>query len=173
MTLAMFPDPSRSAVISECGRYRYRLDRRWDKRLPTVCWIMLNPSTADASTDDATLRKISAYSRRWQFGGLVVVNLFAWRSTQPKALRLADEPTGGLTADMHIEAALAECSEVVLGWGDSGPRHLLAARMAKVLALIEASGRKPLALTTTRSGNPAHPLYLRADFRPTRWPDES
>lgn len=76
----------RSAVVSDCGRYRYRLDRIWDTALPAVTFIMLNPSTADASNDDATIRRLAGtngFARRWGCGALIVVNLYAWRATTP------------------------------------------------------------------------------------------
>jgi len=78
-----------TAALSACGRYRYELTRQWgdDGVRGRVCWIMLNPSTADAEVDDPTIRKCIGFSKRWGFERMVVVNLFAHRSSDPAVLR--------------------------------------------------------------------------------------
>src|SRR5687768_14824465 len=76
----------RDARFSDCGTYRYNLTRLWDARLIRVCWVMLNPSTADQHEDDATIRRCIGFSRSWGAGALTVVNLFAFRATQPRDL---------------------------------------------------------------------------------------
>ncbi|MDB5297796.1 MAG: hypothetical protein JWO31_3779 [Phycisphaerales bacterium] len=73
-----------AAVLSPCERYRYVLHRWWDESKPAVCWLMLNPSTADAATDDPTIRKCCGFARAWGAGGIAVVNLFALRATDPR-----------------------------------------------------------------------------------------
>lgn len=83
-----------SAVISECGSYRYRLERVWEAEKDRVAFIMLNPSTADASKDDPTIRRCIGFAKAWGFGGLIVGNLFALRSTDPKALYGHKDPVG-------------------------------------------------------------------------------
>ena len=147
------PDHKSSAVISDCERYRYRLDRSWGSG-PRVCWVMLNPSTADAEHDDATLRKITAYTKRWGYGSLVVVNLFAWRSKDPKALPLADDRGWaraiGPDTDKHIEAAVRESDLVVCGWGVSVRPALMRGRDETVLSLIRGFGAVPTAVATSR-----------------------
>ena len=156
---------TRSASISDCGLYRYRLDRSWSSG-SRVCWVMLNPSTADGATDDATLRKCIAFSKRWGHGGLVVVNLYAYRAREPKALRGPRvEPVGGPVADGQIRSALAESTAVVCGWGASTPPDA-GVRIAEVLRMIEAAGREPMALGVTQSGAPKHPLYLPGNLDP-------
>lgn len=72
----------RAASISECGTYRWTLQRRWAAG-ERVCWIMLNPSTADAERDDPTVLRCMAFSRSWGYGGLIVVNLYPFRSSKP------------------------------------------------------------------------------------------
>jgi len=168
MTGDMFGgQPVRTAKISDCGCYRYRLDRGWDARLPRVCFVMLNPSTADGTDDDATLRKITAYAKAWGYGSLVVVNLFAWRSREPKALRQRGiDPVGGPVADLHLRAALTESDAVVCGWGGSVPPSS-EARISDVLAMIIRAGHEPMALAVTKSGAPGHPLYLPGALTPT------
>jgi hypothetical protein len=151
---------TRSAVISEDGRYRYRLDRRWGHG-PRVVWIMLNPSTADAEQDDPTLRRITAFSRGWGFSALTVVNLYAWRATDPADLWTASDPVGP-DNDFHI-AEVCATSHVIAAWG----AHARLDRIAAVLALPGMDGLRALAVTKT--GQPRHPLYLRGDLTPQPW----
>lgn len=80
----------RAAEFSGCGRYRYSLRRRWADGGPPACWIMLNPSTADAEKDAPTIRRCIGFSKAWGHNALVVVNLFALRSTDPTALRTCE-----------------------------------------------------------------------------------
>ena len=75
--MELFPDSmAREAIISPCASYRYRLERSWDDSLPWITWVMLNPSTADASVDDATIRRVVGFSRKFGAGAAWVVNLF-------------------------------------------------------------------------------------------------
>lgn len=167
MTLKLFAtsSPSRSAVISDCGRYRYRLDRLFGEG-GRVCWVMLNPSTADATETDPTLTKCIGFSQRWGFGSLVVVNLYAWRSTDPKLLPREPDIAVGPKADKHIDAALRESALVVCGWGNSVPTKRRAPRERHVMGLIRAAGHTPRALRFTNDGAPWHPLYLPGDSVP-------
>lgn len=164
-TLALFQDTSRSAVISPCGRYRYRLDRVWDPAGCIACWIMLNPSKADGEIDDPTVVRITRFSQDFGCGGLIGVNMFAWRATDPRELSSATDPVGP-DADRHIMDALAESSLVVCAWGGSGPKGLAPGRAWEILRMIERSGHVPMALAKTKAGAPRHPLYLKRDLRP-------
>lgn len=83
----------KSASISTCQTWRYRLERTWGDGKGMVLWIMLNPSTADAKTDDATIKKITEFTHRWCYSGLVVCNLYAYRCTDPKELKGLDSMT--------------------------------------------------------------------------------
>jgi hypothetical protein len=144
-----------SALISRCGRYRYTLQRSWSGApLGVVNWVMLNPSTADAQADDPTIRRVVNFARAWDFGGLVVTNLFALRSTDPKRLRRARDPIGPENDRHLVEAAT---------WGAHGS---YLGRDRAVLRLLRANGIEPHALQLTNGGYPAHPLYLRADLKP-------
>lgn len=92
-------DMIRSAVFSPCGTYRYELRRTWESSLPILVTIGLNPSTADGYGDDPTIRKEIGFASRWGYGGIVKVNMFAFRSTDPRAgdcrvRRLADRRVG-------------------------------------------------------------------------------
>ena len=151
---------SRSAVISSDGLYRYRLDRRWGYGARVV-WIMLNPSTADAEQDDASIRRITGFSRGWGFSALTVVNLYGWRATDPTDLWSAADPVGP-DNDRHI-AEVCATSHVIAAWGANARPD----RISAVLALPAMDGLKALAVTKT--GQPRHPLYLRGDLTPQPW----
>lgn len=154
----------RSAVFSDDGVYRYRLERRWSPGF-TVAWVLLNPSTADADTDDPTLRRIVGFSRRMGFGRAVVVNLYAYRATDPRELWRAADPVGP-DNDRHLRDAMA-MHEAVLAWGAN-------ARPERIARFMEIHRRAPgaghlHALATTAAGQPRHPLYLRGDLVMQRW----
>src|SRR5881396_744410 len=107
------------ATFSRDRRYRYRLWRRWDRSRAVVAFVMLNPSTADAMHDDPTIRRCIGFARNWGFGGVDVVNLFALRATDPRALRRAHDPVGPAN-DRHIASAGSRASLVILAWGAQG-----------------------------------------------------
>lgn len=154
----------RSAVISDDGLYRYRLERRWAPGF-TVCWVMLNPSTADAATDDPTLRRIQGFSRRMGFGRAVVVNLYAYRATEPRDLWRAVDPVGP-DNDEYLRDAMTG-HEVVAAWG----AHAKPDRIARFLEIhrsARGAGRLH-ALALTSAGQPRHPLYLRGDLVMQPW----
>lgn len=150
-----------SAVLSECGTYRYLLEREWDDG-NCVAWLMLNPSTADAEVDDPTIRRCIGFSRRWGYGRMVVVNLFALRATDPRALAKNTDPIGVLN-DYWIEHALqAGARECICAWGCQ--QHLstpaLRLRPAEVLALLDKRFVPAVCLGYRKDGAPRHPLML-------------
>lgn len=154
-----------SAVLSPCGLYRYHLSRRWDEAGHEACFIMLNPSTADASEDDPTIRRCVGFSRAWGLGALVVVNLYAYRATDPKALWRAARRLDivGPENDYHIKQAVEGKPTVIAAWG-ALPRERWA-RSSEVKKLIVASATLSC-LGKTSCGNPRHPLYLKSDLTP-------
>jgi hypothetical protein len=147
------------------GDYRYELWRYWDFGLPAVKWIMLNPSTADASADDPTIRKCMKFARAWGFGGIKVVNLFAYRATDPKALKPLGYPKAlGLDNDNHIRRVLVTPGPNIAAWGQGGK---LWGRAASLKFSLATSGIKLQALKLSKDGfTPYHPLYLRDDSKP-------
>ncbi|EST22803.1 hypothetical protein M877_28920 [Streptomyces niveus NCIMB 11891] len=171
ITPGVLPEPQpvtrRTAEISHCGRYRYRLTREWDDARPPATFVMLNPSTADAVQDDATVRKCTRYAQRWGCGSLVVVNLYAWRATDPRELpadeRLRVGPDGDGWLSQAALDALDAGGPLVAAWGT----HATEQRVADVLTL-PGMGRL-MALTVTRDGHPGHPLYLRSEARLVNW----
>lgn len=154
------PDVRKGAVLSECGRYRYRLTRVWDAALPVAHWVMLNPSVADATIDDPTIRRVVGFSKAWGFGGADVRNLFALRATDPKELRAADDPVGP-DNDSHLTAVPA-AAVVVAAWGAGGG---LFGRDLRVLRLLRDAGVAMSCLGTTKQQQPRHPLYVGGDAK--------
>lgn len=147
------------ALVSPCGLYRYWLTRTWDQSRPPACFVMLNPSTADAERDDPTVRRCVGFAKRWGWGGLAVVNLFAFRATSPKDLKRAQEPVGP-DNDRHLLEFARRAGVAVAAWGAHGA-HLGRAR--EVVALLRGAGVALHCLGTTADGSPRHPLYVRAD----------
>lgn len=150
-----------SAVLSECGTYRYSLERVWDIDLPRALWLMLNPSTATADVDDPTISRVRNFSKREGCGGLIVVNLFALRATDPKELAIHPDPFGP-DNNLYLARALSsEPSVVIAAWG----AHRFAATQAAAVSLSVATqlghqGLRLKCLGTTKDGYPKHPLYL-------------
>lgn len=152
----------RSAVID--GEYRYRLSRKWDTgRDLTV--IMLNPSVADDTRDDPTIRRCIGFARRRGLAGLNVVNLFALRATDPAALRSHPDPVGPRNDEFIAEAA--QDSLMVAAWGAHG---FAVPRAAEVSAALAAAGVNLQAWGVTKAGHPGHPLYLPSDSVLLPWP---
>ncbi|OHE90058.1 MAG: hypothetical protein A2213_00065, partial [Lysobacterales bacterium RIFOXYA1_FULL_68_6] len=146
----------KAAELSPCGLYRYTLRRTWDRSVSAVVFVGLNPSTADAERDDPTLRRCVSFARAWGYGGVVMVNLFAFRATDPKDMKRARDPVGVFN-DGYISEQAQAAGCVVAVWG-AGGRHLN--RDLAVMRLLRACGVKPLCLGTTNDGSPRHPLYL-------------
>lgn len=166
MSQHAWPDGS-SAWLSGCERYRYRLGRNWGEGWGApVTFVMLNPSTADAQQDDPTIRRCVGFAKAWGFGRLVVVNLYALRSTDPKGLWRADDPIGPDNDDHLSEAAWVAARDdapIIAAWGANAKPD----RVAEVLALPHMD--RLTALGVTKAGAPRHPLYLRADAFPEPW----
>lgn len=155
-----------SATLSPCGEYRYVLERRWapvHEHGGTVVWIMLNPSTATADEDDATIRKCIEFSKRWGYGALAVVNLFGLRSKDPKALKRHPDPIGEVN-DTIIETYSTSpyAGLVVAAWGQHGAhrnRGLIVERLLNDLGVAPMRIGPP-----TKGGHPWHPLYRSYDM---------
>jgi hypothetical protein len=141
------------------GPYRYLLRRWWGPGRAYLLWILLNPSTADDRSDDATLRRCLAFSRREGYDRLIVANLFAYRSTKPESLKVAIDPVGP-DNDFHLLQAMAGANQVVPGWGALGG---LSGRDRAVLALLRQANRPTFCLGFTAQGVPRHPLYVSKD----------
>lgn len=158
------------AVFSDCERYRYRLWREWDASLPTICFLMLNPSTADEQANDPTIERCQRRAIAWGYGRLEIANLFPWRSTDPDQLIIATDPVGpAQNADFAILDAVKDAQMVVCGWGNH--RHATT-RAEHVIELLTTAGLSSRlhALKINQDGSPGHPLYLSYDLQPRRYP---
>jgi len=153
------------AVISADRRYRYYLRRTFDDTLPICGVVMLNPSTADETKLDPTLRRVLGYCRRWGFGGFRIANLFALRATDPRELLTADDPVGP-DNDAWLRSLITEVDRVVVGWG-TGRYPRIGNRWERVAEILAPA--KPVCLATAKDGQPCHPLYQRADLTPVAW----
>lgn len=169
-----------AAVISPCGKYRYRLSRRWGGGKPCL-FIMLNPSTADAEVDDPTIRRCIGFAKRFGCGELVVVNLFAVRATSPKDMLAADDPVGPENME-HVKKAADYAvrggyfpedrnGPVICAWGAHGDYMDQA---QTVLGWLDDALVKPYCLAMTKQGQPRHPLYLPkdAELQPFGWSEK-
>lgn len=152
---------SQGAVLSACGRYRYRLWRQWGAG-GTCVWVMLNPSTADADRDDPTIRKCVGFARRWGYGGIEVVNLCAWRATDPRELFNVPHPTSEPHQPRRnfvaVEQVLEAAKIVVAAWGVPGGEFAQATTM-----LDTFKARWPAKLRVigfNAGGTPKHPLMV-------------
>lgn len=150
------------AILSPCSRYRYRLWREWCPTLPTGVFVMLNPSTADASVDDPTIRRCMQFARAWGWGRIEVVNVFAFRTAYPQALVQAHR--GGLDVvgperDTGLSVAFDRARVVVAAWG----ANKLAHEHARGVLSLVPPGLEITCLGKTQGGFPRHPLYMRGD----------
>lgn len=166
----------RSAEISECGRYRWWLRRSWTLRddrwlrVPgrgVCCFVMLNPSTADAERDDPTIRRCIGFAKKWGYDTLSVRNLFPYRATNPKELLTASHVTGGTRGDVELLAAMT-ANLVVCAWGANVPFS----RDKEALAMFDDQfpGVQLYCLGVTKQGFPRHPLYVKSDAVPLLFP---
>lgn len=152
--------------MSADQKYRYRLIRDLGMMGDgAICFVMLNPSTADAINDDSTIRRCIGYGRALSCARLEVVNLFAYRATDPKALYgVGRDVAVGPENDQHIEDACRASRIVICAWGNHGS---LFKRSDEVLRIIWRSDKSPMALKINAgSHQPAHPLYLKANAQP-------
>lgn len=155
------------AVISDCDKYRYRLDRGDGRAL---MFVMVNPSTADAEADDPTIRKCKGFAQRAGFGRIVVGNLFAFRAKDVKMLRSATDPVGP-DNDEHLVAMMREADMVVAAWGASNKLpEALRQRWRKVVHLADRIPHQMKMIGVCNDGHPKHPLMIGYDAKIEPWP---
>jgi hypothetical protein len=149
-----------SALISDDGAYRYWLSRRLTAGWRTVLFIGLNPSTADATKDDPTIRRCVGYARLWGFDWLLMGNIYGYRSTDPKALRTQEDPVG--PDNQEALKWMAQKAELVIAAWGANPLNCYANTLAGwILSMPHCR-----VLGQNKNGSPKHPLYLRADAQP-------
>lgn len=150
--------------------HRYLLTHRWTHpadRAPLAVFILLNPSTATAAVDDPTVRRCRGFARREQCGGLAILNLFAARATDPRALTAHPDPVGEYN-DWFLSACTRTApGPVIAGWGMHGHLHH---RARTVAARLRQAGVPLLCLGLTKTGQPRHPLYLPRTAALLPWP---
>ena len=148
-----------ACIFSPKRLYRYSLVSIVGTEKKICLFICLNPSTADETRDDNTVRRCKSYAKQWGYGVFSIANIFAYRATNPKELYKANNPIG-LDNDRYIRES-AECADlIVAAWGNHG-QYLDRGR--HVLTMLREV-RKPVhTLGLTRSGQPRHPLYLAKD----------
>lgn len=156
-----------SAVISDCGKYRYELVREWStsELAPNtvnegqVVFCLLNPSTADADKDDRTITRCVGFAQNWGYSRMVVVNLYAYRTPDPDKLPECSDPVGE-DNDNYILKHAKEAALFVVGWGTKSPSPI---RQNTVLDMLRSSGIIVQALGVNSDGTPKHPLYVRKE----------
>jgi len=153
------------ADFSPCGRYRYTLRRRWLVGRGSILWILLNPSTATAETDDPTIRRCIRFAQSWGYQRMALANIFALRSTDPRGLLDVDDPVGPEN-DRYLKLLVGQRHDIVVcAWGVHG---VILDRGTQVADML--SKHQDLhALTTTKDGHPRHPLYLKSELQPRLW----
>ena len=148
----------RSATISDCGQYRYMLHRSWGLDPRILLFVMLNPSKGDAKIDDHTIRKCIGFGKRLGYDRICIVNLYAWRATNPGDLGNVVDPVGPLN-DGYIDAAARGCNRMIVAWGANkfGDEK----RVGEFLKMGRmASWPAMECLGTAKEGAPRHPLML-------------
>ncbi len=136
---------------------RFALWRTWNHRDKTCAFIGLNPSSADETEDDPTIRRCVRFARDWGYGSLVMLNLFDYRATDPKDMMAQAEPNS-ITNDSVISIVTSRAHRVVTAWGNHGS-HL--GRDKEVRKKLALGGTVPMCLKVSKTGQPRHPLYLR------------
>ncbi|MEM6720362.1 MAG: DUF1643 domain-containing protein [Bacteroidota bacterium] len=143
---------TKEAIFSENRKHRYVLTRIWNSTLPMIMCIGLNPSLADESKDDPTIRRIIDFAQQWGFGGVFVCNLFSYVTPYPKKLKIKKDTSHN---DFYLKLYAEKSQEVLCAWG----RHKVAKERAKtVLKMMHNT----TALQLNKDGSPKHPLYVKA-----------
>jgi hypothetical protein len=150
------------------GDYRFTLTREWDPRRGRLCWVMLNPSKADAYTDDPTITRCVRFAADWGFGAISVVNLFALRSTDPKELNVDLHTAIGPSNTSYLFGEIHLSLLTVAAWGSSAPRRhagyvdYIREKMLRLTTAVQVLG-------VNKDGNPRHPLFAPAATHPQPW----
>jgi hypothetical protein len=171
----------KDAVFSPDRLYRYTLTRRWDDTKPIVNWLMLNPSTADENVEDPTIRKCMKFATLWEYGGVVITNLFAYRATDPDQMKAYAEPVGK-DNDHHISEVAKASDMIVCAWGNDGAHQTLVEEFNYARApyrgmcprskyvidmLLNTVGIPLYCMAVNKTGEPQHPLYLPFKQKPS------
>lgn len=151
---------STGAHLSADGLYRYALWRRWAEG-PAALFVMLNPSTADAVTNDATITRCLGFARKYGYSALLVGNLFAYRTSSPDLMKRAADPVGPEN-DTWLRRMKAASEVVVAAWGNDGDF------MGRPEQVRELLGPMKI-LKRNETGQPGHPLYVPGSTQLKDW----
>lgn len=149
------------ALLSHCRTYRYDLWRTWTGGAGYAMFVGLNPSTADETEDDPTIRRCVAFAKDWGYAGLCMTNLFAYRATNPDDMMRASDPVGPRNDAILLERAAA-AGVVVAAWGVHGTFGGRDNAVRRMLPRLHY-------LRLTKNGHPGHPLYLPRTLLPASW----
>ncbi|MDX3913792.1 MAG: DUF1643 domain-containing protein [Pseudosphingobacterium sp.] len=154
----------KGAIISDCGKYRFKLWRIWNNTKPLCLFIMHNPSKADANIDDPTIRRCMSFAHSWGYGGIYVGNLYPFRATDPNELRLVSSADRKNNPEnyYHVKEMYDKCSIAILAYGNP--------------TILDDPKPHPWLwngdfyyLKLTNKGFPCHPLYLKKDLKPIKY----
>ncbi len=160
-----------AATYSPCGTYRYTLEREMEPTLTSkigayrVVFVMLNPSTATETVDDPTVRRCQLFARRWGYDLVTVANLYALRSTDPKALKTHPEPVGPDNDRVLLRLVEHPRNLIVGAWGVNAEET----RVKQFVDFAQSAERAVWALGKTKNGAPRHPLYVKSDAQLVQW----
>jgi hypothetical protein len=150
-----------TAVLSEDRLYRYSLTRIWDDTLHLVMFIGLNPSTADETINDPTITRCIGYAKDWGYGGLIMANLFAFRSTDPKVLKSVKNPVGPHNNEWLLNLT-NQSKLIVAAWGTHGVLFNRDQEVKKMISDLHY-------LELSKHNHPKHPLYLKKILIPKKF----
>ena len=146
-------DWDKGAIFSNCRKYRYALWRIWDKSKMAVMFIGLNPSTANENIDDPTIRRVKKFAFDWGYGGVYMVNLFAYVTTNPQELKNSRGVLSG--NDEWIWTTASKCDKIIFAWGSFKEAK---EEGEKIMKIFKGYG---YVLAINRDGSPRHPLYVK------------
>jgi hypothetical protein len=153
------------ATMSLCGRYRSVLWREWNAAGPSILFVGMNPSVADAAVNDPTVAREMALAKREGASRYVKVNIVDYRATDPRALAVAEWPIRSADCLPTIIAQARQAHRsggfIVACWGAIQP--MLEPYAVETERALRATGGRLLCLGFTQAGHPRHPLYLRKD----------
>ncbi|MGV8094492.1 MAG: DUF1643 domain-containing protein [Mangrovibacterium sp.] len=154
--LELFETYNTGAIFSDDRKYRFALWRKWDQNKPLVMFIGLNPSTANETDPDPTIRRVTNFAKSWGYGGFYMMNLFAYVTPYPQELIISDEHIQ--RNDHMLEHIAAQCKKIIFAWGSF--------KEAKDRAKGVSEKFNGYALKINKDGSPMHPLYVPANTEP-------
>ncbi len=158
-------DAPSTAVYSDCETYRYSLTRVWNPQGPGVMFVMLNPSKATEVQNDPTIERCERRARALGFGAFQATNIFAYRATDPRDMRAAEDPEGPDNASLLLQGQ-AWADRVICAWGTHGAHRNQGPRVA---ARLRQTGQELYHLGLSKAGHPKHPLYISYAQQPLLW----